>query len=370
MGDLTDERRDPRGLRAWGIELRRFGWIHPLLALAITVAATDVDRIGWADAGRRLLRAEFFFCVIGLVITGLYAAVANHLLAQSRAPLRQALVHTATLVLGVGIGGELALLFYPALFSGPPTADLRPILWRVGASIGAVTMLVGALYDRVRARAETLEIRAARAEGERLRAQLLAAQARMHPHFLFNSLNTLADLIEVDPTAAVDATERLASLLRYALEGERRTFVALARELEVIDDYIALERLRFGARLRFVAEIDPALREVQVPPFILQPAVENAVKHGVARARSGATIRVAACCEGDRLECIVDNDGAVGSSPQLSQDTQGLRSGEEDLRLRLRLLYGPGAILECGPRPEGGYRVRIVLGPRPSEGQP
>jgi hypothetical protein len=353
-------------LRAWGIELRRFGWIHPLLALALTVAVTDLDRVGWIEAGRRLLRTEFFFCVIGLVITGLYAGVANRLLAESRAPLRQAMIHTATLVAGVGVGGEVALLLHPALFAGPSSSELRPILWRIGASIGAVTMIVGALYDRIRARAEALEIRAARAEGERLRAQLLAAQARMHPHFLFNSLNTLADLIDVDPTAAVDATERLASLLRYALEGERQTFVALARELEVIDDYIALERLRFGERLRFAADVEPAARDIPVPPFILQPAVENAVKHGVARARDGATIRVAARCEGGRLECVVDNDGVTGGS----LDARGTKSGEDDLRLRLRLLYGAGATLECGPRPQGGYRVRMVLDPRAAEGQP
>ena len=79
MSELTGERAEPSGLRAWGLELRRFGWIHPLLALALTVAATDVDRVGWIEAGRRLLRAELFFCVIGLVITGLYASVANRL---------------------------------------------------------------------------------------------------------------------------------------------------------------------------------------------------------------------------------------------------------------------------------------------------
>ena len=355
------------GLRAWAEELRLYGWIHPLLGLVVTVASTNPARVGWAQAGHRLLVSELFFCAIGLVVTAIYATWANRLLAHSGhwSPVG-AMIHAATLVAGIGVGGELALLALPYIDPSSTPADVRPTLWRVGFSIGALTAIAGASYDRLRSRADNLELRAAKADRERMRAQLLAAQARMHPHFLFNSLNTLADLIEVDPETAVDATERLSSLLRYALEGERLPQVPLSRELQVVGDYVALERLRFEERLRFVADVDPAAREVQVPPFILQPVVENAIKHGVAKSRRGATVRLSArllatADERPLLELQVEDDAVAESF------AAGTKSGHDDLRLRLRLLYGDHATLESGPHPEGGYLVRITLDPRALE---
>ena len=367
MAEEATETTSPSRLRAWAEELRLYGWIHPLLGLVVTVASTSPARVGWAHAGHRLLISELFFCAIGLVVTAIYATWANRLLAHSGhwSPVG-AMIHAATLVAGIGVGGELALLALPYIDPSSTPADVRPTLWRVGFSIGALTAIAGASYDRLRSRADNLELRAAKADRERMRAQLLAAQARMHPHFLFNSLNTLADLIEVDPETAVDATERLSSLLRYALEGERLPQVPLSRELQVIDDYIALERLRFEERLRFVADVDPAAREVPVPPFILQPVVENAIKHGVAKSRKGATVRLsarllAAADERQLLELRVEDDAVAESL------AAGTKSGHEDLRLRLGLLYGDQATLESGPRPGGGYLVRITLDPRALE---
>jgi len=356
-----------RGLRAWTEELRRYGWIHPVLGLVVTVASTNPARSGWAHTLHRLLIMELFFCSIGLVITAIYATNANHLLAQrSRSSLAAAVTHAVTLVASIGIGGEIALLILPLLDASLTASDVRPTIWRVGFSVGALTTVAGALYDRMRARADTLELRAARADRERMRAQLLAAQARTHPHFLFNSLNTLADLIEVDPEAAVDATERLSALLRYALEGERLRQVPLARELLVIEDYIALERLRFGERLRFCTDVESAAREVPIPPFILQPVVENAIKHGVAKSRRGATVKLAARLlgRGKILELVVEDD-AVGES-----SAPGTKSGDEDLRLRLRILYGEHAQLESGARSGGGYIVRMTLDPSALENMP
>lgn len=364
MSAATSEPERLYGLRGWGIELRRYGWIHLVIGLALAIAVTDPSRIGWAEAGRRLLHFELVTATIGLTVTGIYAAIANRLLDRQGSPLRRALIHTLTLVVGVGVGGEVGLFLLPFVGASPLAAEFRAVLWRVGGSIGALAMTVSVLYDRVRSRARDLEIAAERAERELLRAQLVAVQSRMHPHFLFNSLNTLADLIDEDPRAAIAAIERLAALLRYSLEGEREAEVPLSRELAVIDDYIALERLRFGERLRFVADVEADALDAPIPPFILQPAVENAVKHGVAASRHGATVLLTARRRRGGLELVVEDDGPGSST------AAGTKTGEASLRQRLRLLYGDRASLECDPRPGGGYRVCMRIEPHAPEVSP
>ncbi len=347
------------GLRAWGGELRRWAWMYLLIGLVILTVGTDPYSVTWNEIGRRLLIFETVSCCIGLAITGLYAFVTNALSDRLEPrPFLRGLAHLVTLVLGVGIGGELALRVLPFLgLDVDLIMQVRVVIWRIGASIGLVAMIASVTFDRLQRRTEAVEARAERIERDMLRAQLAAVQARTHPHFLFNSLNTLADLVEVDPPAAVDAIERLSSLLRYALEGQRRGRVPLAQELDVIRDYVELERLRFGDRLRFELDTDPAAAQLAVPAFLLQPVVENAVKHGVAASRRGATVRVAARRRGDALELLVEDDGA-GTS-----EADGTKSGEADLRERLRLLYGDAATVECGARSDGGYRVRILLDP-------
>lgn len=347
------------GLRAWGAELRRWAWMYLLIGLVILVVGTDPYSVTWNEVGRRLMIFETVACCIGLVITGLYAFVADDLAEHLEArPFLRGLVHLVSLLVGVGLGGELALWVLPFLgLDVDVIMQVRIVIWRIGASIGLVAMIASVAFDRLRRRTDAIEARADQVERDMLRAQLAAVQARTHPHFLFNSLNTLADLVEVDPPAAVDAIERLSTLLRYALEGQRQGRVPLARELDVIGDYIELERLRFGDRLRFELDVDPETTALSVPAFLLQPVVENAVKHGVAASRRGATVRLTTRRHDEHLELVVEDDGA-GTS-----EADGTKSGEADLRDRLRLLYGDAASLDSGPRPDGGYRVRIRLDP-------
>lgn len=357
--DTNPVRSFAAGLRAWGAELRRWAWLYLLIGLVILVVGTDPSEVTWAEAGRRLSIFELVSCCIGLVITGLYVFMTRRLVERLEPrPFVRGLVHLVTLVLGVGLGGELALRLLSAFgMEVDLVMQVRVVIWRIGASIGLVAMIASVTFDRLRRRTDAVEQRADQVERDMLRAQLAAVQARTHPHFLFNSLNTLADLVEVDPPTAVNAIERLSNLLRYALEGQRDVRVALSRELEMIQDYVELERLRFGDRLRFELQVEPGTETVPVPVFLLQPVVENAVKHGVAASRRGATVRLAVRRVDHQLELLVEDDGA-GTS-----EAAGTQSGEADLRERLRLLYGSNASLECGPRQDGGYRVRILVEP-------
>jgi LytS/YehU family sensor histidine kinase len=239
--------------------------------------------------------------------------------------------------------------------SGMDVAAARAGIWRVGLVITAVVMMASLTYDRLREHVRAVELREQRAQQELLRAQIESLQARVNPHFLFNALNTVASLVEEEPERAVEAIERLSALLRHSLEGAREGRVALRRELEAVRGYLALEGLRFGERLRHAVEVQAGLESALVPPFVLQPLVENAVKHGIASRREGGSVRVTIDGDDERLRLVVEDDG-----PGRSQ-APGTRSGNDMLRQRLALIYGSAASFEAGPGPAGGYRVELSI---------
>ena len=220
-----------------------------------------------------------------------------------------------------------------------------------------IFMLPTVLVQEHRLRADEVE-RMARAQREAaLEAQLAALQARTNPHFFFNSVNTVASLIPEDPQLAEETLVRLADILRYALEGSRTRFVPLSRELDVVRDYLAVQAARFGDKLRFCIELDPSLRELPVPPLFLQTLVENAVLHGVGQRASGGAVWVSATRRDQRAQIEVADDG-VGPG---GSRHHGSGTALSDLATRLELLYGSAGLLESGPRPDGGFRVRVLL---------
>ncbi len=171
-------------------------------------------------------------------------------------------------------------------------------------------------------------------------AELLALKAQINPHFLFNSLNTLRALIPRDQPAPREAITMLADLLRAALDVQSHRTIPLARELETVDAYLALEQLRFEERLRIAREIAPATLATPVPPFALQTLVENAVKFGIATRPAGGEIRLEAALVAGALRIRLSNPGRLGPTPAGST---GL--GLANLRRRLAHLHGDRARL-------------------------
>jgi hypothetical protein len=270
-------------------------------------------------------------------------------------PLRRALAYGLSIVFGVVVGTEVALVVLSRVLGDFDVGVARLGIWRVGVVITAIVVIISLGYDRLRVHVRAVELREQQAQQALLRAQIESLQARMHPHFLFNALNTVASLIEDEPERAIEAVERLSVLLRHSLEGAKRDRVPLVSELDAVRGYLELEHLRFGPRLRHAVEVEPELEHVLVPPFVLQPLVENAVKHGIAARREGGHVRVAITAREAALQLVVEDDGAGQSS------AAGTRSGNELLRRRLALLYGAGASFRAGPRAEGGFRVEILL---------
>ncbi len=210
------------------------------------------------------------------------------------------------------------------------------------------------------AHAEEGSARATRAEAVAARTQLAALRAQVQPHFLFNALHTIVQLIPADPGRAMDAAELVADLLRTTLE-EQRDEVPLEDEWRFVSRYLEMERIRFGDRLVVRADMPDALLDESVPAFALQTLVENAVRHGAAPRVAPTEIVVTAAGTASALTLSVRNSGDGGSVPAVGAAGTGTGTGLARLRERLAVLYGNAARLECGPSAEGGYEATLVV---------
>jgi len=178
--------------------------------------------------------------------------------------------------------------------------------------------------------------------GEALRAaELRLLRSQLNPHFLFNSLNGLRSLIVDDPERAREAVTQLARLLRYSLAASEDDLVSLARELELVDDYLALESMRLAERLRVERDIEPEACAVRIPAMLLQTLVENAIKHGIAGLKQGGALRITAKVVGAELILQVINPRPAERPATPDSAGVGLKNASQ----RLRLLFGERARL-------------------------
>ncbi|MGH7446930.1 MAG: sensor histidine kinase, partial [Longimicrobiales bacterium] len=206
------------------------------------------------------------------------------------------------------------------------------------------------------------ELRAARLEASMHRARLAALRMELNPHFLFNTLNAVAGLVRrQDNPGAVRMLARLAELLRATLEQGTDPEVPLEKELELLSTYLEIERIRFGTRLEFDVSADSSARTALVPPMILQPLVENAVKHGVARQAGPARVRVQAVARGDDLVLCVTNTGPQNPMAASAEPGPNGGIGLANTRQRLVELYGSRAELVLEATADGGASATIRL---------
>lgn len=189
-------------------------------------------------------------------------------------------------------------------------------------------------------------------------AQVSALRYQINPHFLFNTLNAIAALIRDAPARAEEMVVRLSDFFRRSLAIDPTEDLTLSEEVELQRLYLEIERTRFPERLRFDVALDDGSAEARVPALLLQPLVENAVKHGVARSEGATCIRIRARLDGPVLEIVVEND-ARASGPGSDGEKIGLRNVHDRLRSR----FGEGASLASGEIAKGGYRntLRIPL---------
>ena len=227
------------------------------------------------------------------------------------------------------------------------------IYWALVAAVHALA------YQRA-GREEAL--RASRLEASLADARLQLLKMQLHPHFLFNTLNTISELVHEDPDTADRMITALGQLLREALNAGTVDVVELARELDLLDKYIQIQRARFGERLDVRMHIEDGARGVLVPNLILQPLVENAIRHGLAKRVHAGRIHVRAMRSGDRLVLEVEDDGVGLDAAAYGREGVGLGN----TRARLQELYGAHHAIETQNVDGGGARIRLTIPWTPS----
>lgn len=208
-------------------------------------------------------------------------------------------------------------------------------------------------YDKYRDR----ELKATRLEAQLALVRLEVLKTQLHPHFLFNTLNAISALMHRDVEAADRMIVLLADLLRLSLDQDDRHLVPLRNELEFLERYLAIEKIRFRDRLKVEIDIESSCFAAQVPRLILQPLVENSVRHGIARSSSAGLVAVKARRKGNRLDLSVIDDGPGITEAPLRREGVGL----SNTRARLDQLYGADHRFALEKAPTGGLLVRIEV---------
>lgn len=232
----------------------------------------------------------------------------------------------------------------------------------VAFAVVAISLVVPRLRrarDEQRLRNE-LEISRARAEAQLAQAELQLLKNQLHPHFLFNSLNAISALMQQDVAAADRILGQLSELLRHALDTAAIQEWTLREEVELLERYLDIQQTRFGARLRTIVTIDPPANQMAVPSLILQPIVENAIEHAVARRRSGGSVEIrAATTQNETLALEIEDDGADTAGEARGRSSSGI--GLANTSSRLERLYGDRASLKMVSKPAGGFIARLTI---------
>ena len=258
-----------------------------------------------------------------------------------------------------GIAGSIYTLSHELPASSAALAaewfDRRGLVGLISYSIIAIIAAFANLREQVRQRElrqAQLETRLASAELEKLRMQI-------HPHFLFNTLQAAITLVQEDPRAAEDVLLRLSELLRISLDQIESNEIPLSRELEFLDLYTGIQRRRFGDRLSVEIHADPGTLDLLVPPLILQPLVENGIRHGIGKHKGDDCVEIFAHQHDNELQIEVWNSNSVveGTTEQLFLRGVGLRN----TRARLEQLYGTAGQLVFRPLARGGAGVLIAI---------
>ncbi len=216
--------------------------------------------------------------------------------------------------------------------------------------------LLKARFEKVVAELAEKKVNEQKILQKKTQAELEALRARINPHFLFNALNSVASLIPTEPEKAENMIQKLSNLLRFTLDAGHREWITLGEELDIARQYLEVEKVRLGRRLQFEITLDKDLETLQTPGLIIQPLLENSIKHGIAKKTAGGSITVHCVREGDRASISIIDTGE--GFPENAQAGNGL--GLSSVQERLHLHYGEAHRFDIHSN-EQGTRIHIML---------
>ncbi|HLK19132.1 MAG TPA: histidine kinase [Bryobacteraceae bacterium] len=252
----------------------------------------------------------------------------------------------------IAIGWLPREFYWPEFWGSLKIALLLSIV--AGLTIGIYETYQGRLRDS-ELQLKTKELERERALKLATEAQLASLESRIHPHFLFNTLNSISSLIPEDPKRAERLVEQMAALLRFSLDANQAGLVPLAAELKVVADYLDIERARFGDRLHYQIDLAADLAGARVPALAVQTLVENSIKHAIAANRSGGEIRIAGSRENGCLRVAV-----IDAGPGFTLESAPAGHGLDNLKDRLTTLFGERAALKLDRRENKNCMVLTV----------
>lgn len=277
-------------------------------------------------------------------------------------------------VIGLAAAGDLLIVRILVAVRIIPAAEFRGDFAsnvQLAVVISLLIWLIFAGYHHLRSRLQRteLELRTRELETERAlklasEAQLASLESRVHPHFLFNTLNSISALTQEDPVKAERLIQRLAALLRFSLDASSRRLTPLEQEVKLVRDYLEIEKARLGERLSCDISVPEELMRLEVPPLVLQTLVENSIKHAIAPERRGGELKVAGRAEGQQLILEVSDSG-----PGFSLEGIAAGHGLDNLKGRLATLFDGGAGLRVDSRERGATVVVSMPQIRPGATQ-
>jgi len=360
------------GVRLWQRRWARWAIIFgvwTVLAFVFTCQLYYTYRLSdrpltWSDAAS----SQFIYPYVWAVGTIIVLAFANRFPLEGRARWRNALLHLlfATLFVFAVSGAFHVIYHFLFVNSAEKPYNLRMTLqWIIFNSsenygIYGLLLLLNQVFRYYR-RFREGELRSSQLETQLTQAQLQALKMQLHPHFLFNTLHSISALIRRDPDAADRMIARLGDFLRLTLENSGAQEVSLQKELEFLKCYLEIERVRFRDRLTTRLDIEPRALDAAVPNLILQPIVENAIRHGVAPRSAPGHVEISAK-RGERALRIQVRDNGPGLSAITAPD-EGFREGLglTNTRARLARLYGAAHRFELEDAPGGGLLVTLEI---------
>lgn len=333
---FTRQGLPPVSMKGWG-ELSWFIWLAASPLMLVVIRRQTFDRMQVRASFGRIVAGSLLICLLVVHVRfGLHWLIDRFFLPPGRPAL-----------------GPDSYIY--------DTLGRLPLDLLTFGGFFAVSFAVD-FYFQMQAQAETarqLQLRALRLESDLSRAELAALRSQLHPHFLFNSFNAVAMLVRLKKNdQAVEMIAQLSALLRLAIDRSGLHEVPLRMELDFVRCYLGLEQVRFGDKLCLEFDVEAAALEVLVPNIVLQPLVENAIKHGISLRTLPGAVRVAAHRTGDRLRIEITNDGPEVPAPA-RRGKPGI--GLANARAQLDRLYGTKYTLDVLSHPAGGTSVKLDL---------